>query len=59
MCAAQGCADERCYHVQAVSRAEGEALARRYKMPFFETSAKKDIGVTEVHSVLSVAPYWV
>ncbi len=45
--------------MQAVSRAEGEALARRYKMPFFETSAKKDIGVTEVHSVLSVAPYWV
>ena len=33
---------------QAVTRAEGEALARRYKMPFFETSAKKDIGVTEV-----------
>jgi hypothetical protein len=33
---------------QVVSKGEGEALARRYKMPFFETSAKKDIGVTEV-----------
>ncbi len=34
--------------LQAVSKAEGEALAKRYRMPFFETSAKKDIGVTEV-----------
>ena len=33
---------------QAVTRAEGEALAKRYRMPFFETSAKKDLGVTEV-----------
>ena len=33
---------------RVVSKAEGDALARRYKMPFFETSAKKDIGVTEV-----------
>ena len=38
------------YRLQAVTRAEGEALARRYKMPFFETSAKKDIGVTEVRT---------
>lgn len=32
---------------RAVTRAEGEALAREYSMSFFETSAKKDIGVSE------------
>eukprot|EP00929_Paragymnodinium_shiwhaense_P096734 TRINITY_DN58431_c0_g1_i1.p1 TRINITY_DN58431_c0_g1~~TRINITY_DN58431_c0_g1_i1.p1 ORF type:complete len:211 (+),score=37.79 TRINITY_DN58431_c0_g1_i1:106-738(+) len=32
---------------RAVSTAEGEALARRFKMPFFETSAKKNINVDE------------
>lgn len=32
---------------QAVTRGEGEALARDYGMAFFETSAKKDIGVSE------------
>jgi Ras-related protein Rab-8A len=32
---------------QAVTRGEGEALAREYGMAFFETSAKKDIGVSE------------
>jgi len=32
---------------RAVSRGEGESLARDYGMAFFETSAKKDIGVSE------------
>lgn len=36
-----------------MSKAEGEALARRYKMPFFETSAKKDIGVTEAFTEIA------
>ena len=34
-------------HSQAVTRGEGETLARDYGMAFFETSAKKDIGVSE------------
>jgi hypothetical protein len=33
--------------VQAVTKAEGDALAREYNMSFFETSAKRDIGVSE------------
>ena len=32
---------------QAVSRAEAEALARDYGINYFETSAKKGIGVEE------------
>ena len=32
---------------RAVTRAQGEQLAREYNMSFFETSAKKDIGVAE------------
>ncbi len=37
---------------RAVSKSEGESLAREYSMAFFETSAKKDIGVSEAfHSI--------
>ena len=33
---------------RVVTHAEGEALARKYRMPFFECSAKKDINVDAV-----------
>lgn len=37
---------------RAVTRSEGESLAREYNMAFFETSAKKDIGVSDAfHSI--------
>lgn len=32
---------------RAVKKSEGEALAREYNMPFFETSAKRNIGVED------------
>ena len=32
---------------RAVTRQQGEALAKEYNMAFFETSAKKDIGVAD------------
>ena len=38
---------------QAVSRSEGESLAREYGMHFYETSAKKDIGVAEAFSTIA------
>lgn len=38
---------------RAVSRSEGESLAREYGMAFFETSAKKDIGVAEAFSTIA------
>ncbi len=38
--------------MRAVSKSEGEDLARNYNMAFFEASAKKDIGVSEAfHSI--------
>ena len=35
---------------RAVSKSEGDALAREYGMNFFECSAKKDIGVSDAFS---------
>lgn len=39
--------------LQAVNRSEGESLAREYGMAFYETSAKKDIGVAEAFSTIA------
>lgn len=39
--------------MQAVSRSEGESLAREYGMAFYETSAKRDIGVAEAFSTIA------
>jgi len=36
-----------------VNRNEGESLAREYSMAFYETSAKKDIGVAEAFSTIA------
>jgi Ras-related protein Rab-8A len=38
---------------RAVSRAEGEALAKDYSMKFFETSAKKDIHVADAFECIA------
>ncbi len=38
---------------RAVSRSEGEALSREYSMAFFETSAKKDVGVAEAFASIA------
>ena len=40
---------------RAVTRAEGEALARDFSMKFFETSAKKNIQVGEAFESIAVA----
>ena len=39
--------------MRAVTRAQGEQLAKEYGMAFFETSAKKDIGVADAFSSIA------
>ena len=39
--------------LRAVTRAQGEQLAKEYGMSFFETSAKKDIGVADAFSSIA------
>lgn len=39
--------------MRAVTTAEGQALGRDYGMSFFETSAKKDIGVSEAFQCIA------
>lgn len=38
---------------RAVSKSEGDDLARQYGMSFFETSAKKDIGVADAFQCIA------
>jgi len=38
---------------RAVTKAQGEALAKEFGMQFFETSAKKDIGVSDAFSCIA------
>jgi len=38
--------------LQAVTHAEGEALAKSYGIPFYETSAKRGTGVRRWHSLV-------
>jgi hypothetical protein len=47
------CASSAPAPLQAVTRSEGEALGRDYGMSFFETSAKKDIGVSEAFQCIA------
>lgn len=44
-----------CSKWQAVSLEEGESLAKEYNMPFFECSAKQDIGVEKAFLTLATA----
>jgi hypothetical protein len=39
--------------MQGVTTAEGKALADEYRIPFFETSAKKDIAVNEAFQCIA------
>lgn len=36
-----------------MTKAQGEALAKEFGMQFFETSAKKDIGVSDAFSCIA------
>jgi GTPase SAR1 family protein len=38
---------------RVVSLQEGQQLAERYKLPFFETSAKENININEIFELLS------
>jgi Ras-related protein Rab-8A len=40
-----------------VTRIEGEALAKKYKLQFFETSAKKGIGLKEAFEAIALEIY--
>ncbi|EAY14610.1 small GTP-binding protein, putative [Trichomonas vaginalis G3] len=42
---------------RAVSKEEAEGLAEKYDIPYFETSAKEDKGVTEAFEKLAYAAY--
>ena len=39
---------------RVISKEEGQSLADEYGMKFFETSAKANINVEEVHTIISV-----